>query len=79
MMRATTERDGHEKGGVMTWSHIIRLFAAVVLASALAAFTAALLAGDAWSWSDRMGFGAFLIAVGVLTATMVWGHRMHQL
>jgi hypothetical protein len=63
----------------MTWSRGIRNFAAIVLASALGALVAAAFAGDSWTWTDRLGFGAFLITVGLGAVTMVWGHRMHQL
>ncbi len=58
----------------MTWSRIIRRFAAVVLASALGAVAVVALAGDAWTWSDRLGFGLFVIVIGLGTITMVWGH-----
>jgi hypothetical protein len=60
-------------------SHIIRRFAAILLGSALGALVAAAFAGDSWSWSDRFGFSAFLVSVGVLVVTMIWGHRLHQL
>jgi hypothetical protein len=78
-MHATTERDGHEKGGTMNWSRIIRRFAAIAVASTLGVVAAATFAGESWTWSDRLGFGVFLITIGVGTLTMVWGHRLHKL
>jgi hypothetical protein len=63
----------------MSWNRGIRGFAAIVLASALGALAAAAFAGESWTWSDRLGFGAFLITVGLGAVSMVWGHRLHQL
>jgi hypothetical protein len=63
----------------MNWSRIIRRFAAIAVASAVGALVVGAFAGEAWTWSDRLGFGAFLSALAVGAVTMVWGHRMHQL
>jgi hypothetical protein len=63
----------------VNWNRAIRRVAAIAVASALSAVVVASLAGDAWTWSDRLGFGAFAIALGLGTLTMVWGHRMNQL
>jgi hypothetical protein len=63
----------------MSLSRGIRGFVAIVVTSALGALAAAALAGESWTWSDRLGFGAFLITVGLGAVSMVWGHRLHQL
>ena len=63
----------------MTRSRIIRLFAAVVLASGAVAVATAALAGDAWTWSDRLGFGAFVMTIGAGAVTMVWGNGLEDL
>ncbi len=63
----------------MNWSRIFRRISAIGVASALGAVLVAAFAGDSWTWSDRLGFGAFLAALAVGAVAMVWGHRMHQL
>jgi uncharacterized membrane protein (DUF485 family) len=63
----------------MNWNRIARRFAVILVVSALGALVAAAFAGDSWTWSDRLGFGAFLITFGLGAITMVWGHRIHQL
>ncbi len=63
----------------MDWSRIIRRVGAILVLSAFGALLAAAFAGESWTWSDRIGFSAFLVAIGALTTTMVWGHRLHQL
>ncbi len=63
----------------MTWSRIIRLFAVVVLVSGAIAVATAAHAGDAWTWSDRLGFGAFAMMIGAGTVAMVWGNGLEDL
>jgi hypothetical protein len=63
----------------MNWGKIVRRFAAVVLASALAVLATGAIADEPLTWGDRFGLGLFLMTVGVGIVTMASCHRMQQL
>jgi hypothetical protein len=65
-----------EKEETMNWSKIIRRFVAIVVASALGAGLMAAFVDESAGWSDNVGFGLFLMAIGVGTVTMTFCHRV---
>jgi hypothetical protein len=64
-----------EKEDTVNWNKVIRHIVAVVLASAIPIGLAVVFAG----WSDALGLGLFLIAVGVGIVTMVHCHLSERL
>ena len=59
----------------MNWSKVLRHCVAVVVASAIPIGFAAVFAG----WSDALGLGLLLIAIGVGIVTMVHCHLSERL
>ncbi len=63
----------------MSSSYIIRSFAAVVLASALAVVVTGVVVDEALGWNDRLGLGGFVAMIGILIVAMVHCHRHYDL
>lgn len=59
----------------MNWSKVIRHYVAVVAASVIPVGLAAAFAG----WSDALGLGLFLIAIGVGIVTMAHCHASERI
>jgi hypothetical protein len=59
----------------VNWSKVIRHMVAVVVASAIPVGLTAVFAG----WSDALGLGLFLVAIGVGIVTMAHCHASEKL